>query len=54
MNINYFIRKQELILAKIETIFLRKKYFDYLNSSERLIALIGARGVGKTTLLFST
>ena len=52
MNINYFIRKQELILAKIETTFLRKKYFNYLNSSERLIALIGARGVGKTTLLF--
>ncbi len=52
MDINYFIRKQELILAKIETTFLRKKYFDYLNSNERLIALIGARGVGKTTLLF--
>jgi len=51
MDINYFIRKQELILAKIETTFLRKKYFDYLNSNERLIALIGARGVGKTTLL---
>ena len=51
MDINYFIRKQELILAKIETIFLRKKYFDYLNSTEKLIALIGARGVGKTTLL---
>jgi len=52
MNINYFIRKQELILAKIETTFLREKYFNNLNSSERLIALIGARGVGKTTLLF--
>jgi len=52
MDINYFIRKQELILARIETTFLRKKYFNYLNSSERLIALIGARGVGKTTLLF--
>ena len=52
MDINYFIRKQELILAKIETTFLREKYFNNLNSSERLIALIGARGVGKTTLLF--
>ncbi len=52
MNINYFTRKQELILAKIETRFIRKKYFDILNSDERLIALIGARGVGKTTLLF--
>ena len=52
MNISYFIRKQELILAKTETKFMRKEYFDILNSKERLIALIGARGVGKTTLLF--
>ena len=52
MNISYFTRKQDLILAKIETKFIRKKYFDILNSNERLIALIGARGVGKTTLLF--
>ena len=52
MDINYFTRKQDLILAKIETKFIRKKYFDILNSKERLIALIGARGVGKTTLLF--
>jgi len=28
------------------------EYFDILNSEDRLIALIGARGVGKTTLLF--
>ena len=52
MNIEYFTRKQELILSKIEISFIRKNYFDILNSSERLIGLIGSRGVGKTTLLF--
>jgi len=52
MNIDYFIRKQELILSKIEIRFLREDYFNLLNSKERLIGLIGARGVGKTTLLF--
>jgi len=52
MDINYFLRKQELILSKLNTKFIRKKYFDILNSNERLIGLVGARGVGKTTLLF--
>jgi len=52
MDINYFLRKQELILSKLNTKFIRKKYFDILNSNERLIGLAGARGVGKTTLLF--
>ncbi len=52
MNIDYFIRKQELIASKLATKYTRKKYFDILNSNERLIGLIGARGVGKTTLLF--
>lgn len=52
MKIDYFTRKQELILSKIDIKFIRQKYFDVLNSSQRLIGLIGARGVGKTILLF--
>ncbi len=52
MNIDYFIRKQELIVSKTTLIYIRESYFDILNRSERLIALVGARGVGKTTLLF--
>ena len=52
MNIDYFIRKQELNLANITLKYIRNKYLKLLQSDERLIALIGARGVGKTTLLF--
>lgn len=52
MNIDYFTRKQELLLSKLETSYIREKYFHMLNSKERLVGLIGARGVGKTTLLF--
>lgn len=52
MNIDYFIRKQELQLSKVSTQYIREKYFKLINSSERLVGLIGARGVGKTTLLF--
>ncbi len=52
MNIDYFIRKQELNLANITTKYIRVKYLDILNSNNKLIALIGARGVGKTTLLY--
>ena len=52
MNIDYFIRKQELLVSKIFTEYIREEYFDLLNSNERLLGLIGARGVGKTTLLF--
>ena len=52
MNIDYFTRKQELLLSKLKTKYIRMEYFDILNSEDRLIALIGARGVGKTTLLF--
>lgn len=51
MNIDYFTRKQELLLSKLETSYIREKYFNILNSKERLVGLIGARGVGKTTLL---
>ncbi len=52
MNIDYFLRKQELNLAQISTKFIRVKYLDILQSSEKLIGIIGPRGVGKTTLLF--
>jgi len=51
MNIDYFIRKQELLFSKLEIKYIRDKYFTILNSDERLIGLIGARGVGKTTVL---
>ena len=52
MTIDYFIRKQELNLLKIDTNYIREEYFNIINSDEKLIGLIGARGVGKTTLLF--
>ena len=52
MNVDYFLRKQELNLAQISTKFIRVKYLDILQSSEKLIGIIGPRGVGKTTLLF--
>ncbi len=51
MKLEYFIRKQELLLSKLKTSYIRQKYFDALSSSERLIGVIGSRGVGKTTLL---
>jgi len=52
MDIEYFLRKQELNLLNTNTNFIRKKYMHYLESKDRLIGLIGPRGVGKTTLLF--
>ena len=51
MKIDYFYRKQELLLSKLDTNYTRKRYFDFLNSNERLIGLIGSRGVGKTTVI---
>lgn len=51
MKLDYFIRKQELLFAKINSTYIRTQYFDILKSSEKLIGLIGPRGVGKTTLL---
>jgi len=51
MNIDYFTRKQELLLAKLDIKYIRSKYFAILKSDERLIGLIGSRGVGKTTVL---
>ena len=51
MNINYFIRKQNLLISQISTEFIRTDYIDYLQEEEKLVGIIGPRGVGKTTLL---
>lgn len=50
-NINYFIKKQTLLISKISTEFIRTDYFNSLEENEKLVGLIGSRGVGKTTLL---
>ena len=46
--IEYFKRKQFRLLNFISFDFVRKKYFDIINSDERLIGIIGSRGIGKT------
>jgi len=51
MNINYFLRKQNLLIAQISTEFVRTDYIEYLKEDEKLVGIIGPRGVGKTTLL---
>ena len=51
MNIDYFIRKHELLTAKVTTDYIRHTYLNTLQSDERLIGLIGSRGVGKTTVI---
>jgi len=51
MNIDYFFRKQEILLRNTSTDFVRQTYLKAMENSDRLIALIGARGVGKTTVL---
>ncbi|MDQ7044806.1 MAG: AAA family ATPase [Sulfurimonas sp.] len=52
MNIDYFLKKQELLVSKTSIKYIREEYFGLMNAEERLVGLIGARGVGKTTLLF--
>jgi len=49
--LKYLLNKQVRIIKSIEIDFIRTKYLEKLNSTNRLVALIGARGVGKTTLL---
>lgn len=44
-------QKQRKLVSITKSITYTRKEFDFINSDERLIALIGARGVGKTTLL---
>lgn len=51
MILDYFIRKQTLLVSKVDKSYIRSKYFDMLHSKDRLIALVGSRGVGKTTVL---
>ena len=49
--LEYFLRKQELLLSQIDIKYIRENYYKKISSNDRLIALIGSRGVGKTTLL---
>jgi len=51
MDLDYFIRKQEILFSHLKTSYIRNKYYDILKSDERLIGIIGARGVGKTTVI---
>jgi predicted AAA+ superfamily ATPase len=51
MNINYFLRKQNLLISQISTDFVRTDYIAFLREEEKLVGIIGPRGVGKTTLL---
>lgn len=44
-------RKQEYIYKKIENIEYKRYFFETVNFDEKLIGLIGARGIGKTTFL---
>jgi len=43
--------RQRKLIANVQTISYKRQEYDFVNNSERLIALIGSRGVGKTTLL---
>jgi len=43
--------RQRRLIANVQNIAYTRQEYDVINSSERLIALIGSRGVGKTTLL---
>lgn len=49
--INYFRNKQARIIQSIPDTFVREKYMQKMVSANRLVGLIGQRGVGKTTLL---
>jgi len=49
--LNYFRNKQARIVQPISNVFIRKKQMEMLLSPNRLVGLIGQRGVGKTTLL---
>jgi predicted AAA+ superfamily ATPase len=44
-------RKQEYIYKKIDKIAYKRHFFDLVDFEEKLIGLIGARGIGKTTFL---
>jgi predicted AAA+ superfamily ATPase len=44
-------RKQQYIYKKIDTIEYKRYFFNLIDFNERLVGLIGARGIGKTTFL---
>ena len=49
--INQLQDKQRKLIASIKNIKYTRKEYEILNSDEKLVGLIGSRGVGKTTLL---
>jgi hypothetical protein len=49
--IELLFRKQSYIYKKIEDIKYKRYFFDVVDFSEKLIGLVGARGIGKTTFL---
>jgi len=49
--IDYFRNKQVRLIQAIPSSFIRHKYMELLKSPNRLVGLVGQRGVGKTTLL---
>lgn len=49
--IKYILNKQARIIKSISLEFVRDTFIDKLKSKNRLVGLIGQRGVGKTTLL---
>jgi len=49
--LNYIRTKQVRIINNVSFEFTREKYLKKLESKNRLVGLIGQRGVGKTTLL---
>lgn len=52
MHIDYFLKKQERNLQHVPTKYIRENYLKKLQSQERLVGIVGSRGVGKTTLLY--
>jgi predicted AAA+ superfamily ATPase len=49
--IEYILNKQARLIKSVPDTFVRKKYINKLTSKNRLVGLVGPRGVGKTTLL---
>jgi len=43
--------KQQRLINSLEAITYRREAFKYINNKERMVGLIGSRGVGKTTLM---
>lgn len=44
-------RKQEYIFRKIENITYKRYFYDTVDFNEKLVGIVGARGIGKTTFL---